>query len=62
MQQETPDPAVARALAALAPSPRALREMVGAFRDAMARGLAGQPGSLKMLPTFVDQPRGDGSW
>src|SRR6185295_15324261 len=32
---------------------------VRAFRLAMVHGLAGRPSSLKMLPTFVEQPRGD---
>ena len=52
-------PAVAAAVAALTPSTEALRDLVRAFRLAMADGLAGRPSSLKMLPTFVEQPRGD---
>ena len=52
-------PAVAAAVAALTPSTEALRDLVRAFRLAMAHGLAGRPSSLKMLPTFVEQPRGD---
>jgi len=53
------DPAVARALVALTPPTESLLGMVASFRDAMAGGLAGRPSSLRMLPTFVDQPRGD---
>jgi len=49
----------ARAVAELTPSTRALRHMIQAFREEMARGLSSQPSSLKMLPAFVDQPRGD---
>jgi hexokinase len=52
-------PAVAAAVAALTPSTEALRDLVRGFRSAMADGLAGRPSSLKMLPTFVEQPRGD---
>src|SRR6185436_19585319 len=52
-------PAVAAAVAALTPSTEALRDLVRGFRSAMAHGLAGRPSSLKMLPTFVEQPRGD---
>src|SRR6185436_18880419 len=52
-------PAVAAAVAALTPSTEALRGLVQAFRLAMDAGLAGRPSSLKMLPTFVEQPRGD---
>src|SRR6185295_9657664 len=51
--------AVAAAVAALTPSTDALRDLVASFRLAMAHGLAGRPSSLKMLPTFVEQPRGD---
>lgn len=32
--------------------------MVAAFQDDMRRGLAGEPGSLKMLPTYIDIPTG----
>ena len=52
-------PAVAAAVDALTPSTEALRDLVPAFRSAMAEGLAGRPSSLKMLPTFVELPRGD---
>ena len=52
-------PAVAAAVAALTPSTEALAGLVRAFRSAMADGLAGRPSSLKMLPTFVEQPAGD---
>src|SRR6476620_8325996 len=54
-------PAVAAAVAALTPSTEALLDLARAFRSAMAAGLAGRPSSLKMLPTFVEQPRGDES-
>jgi hexokinase len=53
------DPAIEAAVAALTPSTEALRELVTAFRAAVARGLAGEPSSLKMLRTFVAQPAGD---
>ena len=53
------DPAIRRAVTSLTPSTGALREMIGAFRAAVARGLAGEPSSLKMLTTFVAQPAGD---
>jgi len=55
------DPAavVAPAVAALTPSTQSLQALIGAFRRAIARGLAGEPSSLKMLSTFVEQPRGD---
>ncbi len=33
--------------------------MIAEFREAMAAGLAGRRSSLKMLPTFVEQPSGD---
>src|SRR5580765_2069526 len=52
-------PAVAAAVAALTPSTDALQGLVRAFRVAMDAGLAGRPSSLKMLPAFVEQPRGD---
>ena len=52
-------PAVAAAVTALTPSTKALRDLVQAFRSAMADGLAGRPSSLKMLPAFIEQPRGD---
>jgi hexokinase len=45
-------------LAALTPSPEALRILSRRFTDEMARGLAGE-GSLRMLPTFAAQPCGD---
>src|SRR5215470_15805169 len=51
------DPAIERALAALEAPADSLRRMAAAFREAMAAGLAGQPSPLKMLPTFVEQPR-----
>src|SRR6266496_3360918 len=53
------DPLLAAMAAALTPSTAALRAMSESFRDEIARGLAGSGGSLKMLPTFVRQPRGD---
>jgi len=53
------DPLLAAMAAALTPSTAALRAMSERFREEIARGLAGSGGSLKMLPTFVRQPRGD---
>src|SRR3989454_913673 len=44
---------------ALTPSTADLHAMSESFREEIARGLAGSGGSLKMLPTFVRQPRGD---
>jgi hexokinase len=35
-----------------------LRTMIGAFHGEMRRGLAGEPGSLQMLPAYVDIPTG----
>lgn len=35
-----------------------MRATVAAFQDEMRRGLAGEPGSLKMLPTYADNPTG----
>ena len=35
-----------------------LRAMIAAFHDDMDRGLRGEPSSLKMLPTFTDNPNG----
>ena len=34
------------------------RTIVGNFHEEMRRGLAGQPSSLRMLPTFAGRPRG----
>jgi hexokinase len=34
------------------------RTMITAFHDEMARGLAGSPSSLQMLPTYIDNPTG----
>jgi hexokinase len=45
--------------AALTPSTAQLNAMSERFREEIARGLAGAGGSLKVLPTFVRQPRGD---
>lgn len=53
------DAFVAPMAAALTPSTAALDAMSESFREEIARGLAGRGGSLKMLPTFVRQPRGD---
>ncbi len=39
-------------------SPERLRTLTGAFQAEMRRGLAGEPSSLKMLPTYVDRPTG----
>ena len=50
---------LASILAALTPSPDALRALSRRVTDEIARGLAGKGGSLRMLPTFVTQPRGD---
>ncbi|MEW6170266.1 MAG: methyltransferase domain-containing protein, partial [Candidatus Omnitrophota bacterium] len=35
-----------------------LREIISSFHEEMARGLAGEPSSLKMLPAYVDNPTG----
>ena len=35
-----------------------MRAMIAAFQDEMRRGLAGGPSSLKMLPTYADNPTG----
>ncbi len=35
-----------------------VRTMIAAFHDEMARGLRGDPSSLKMLPAFIDVPTG----
>ncbi len=40
-------------------STRQLAELVIAFRAEMARGLAGNPGSIAMRPAFVGRPTGD---
>ncbi|MCI0547091.1 MAG: hypothetical protein L0027_07380 [Candidatus Rokubacteria bacterium] len=57
------DAAVAQALDRLAPAFRlsaaALRALADRFGEELARGLAGEPSSLRMLPTFARQPRGD---
>jgi len=39
-------------------SPERLRALITAFHEEMRRGLAGEPGSLKMLPAYVDIPTG----
>ncbi len=36
----------------------AMRDMMAAFHEDMDRGLKGEPGSLRMLPTFTDNPSG----
>jgi hexokinase len=46
-------------VAALTPSTTALRGLSAAFEREIAQGLAGHPSSLKLLRTFVQQPRGD---
>ncbi|HYB40873.1 MAG TPA: hexokinase family protein, partial [Candidatus Methylomirabilis sp.] len=51
--------AIASAAVALTPSTAALHSLCGRFREELARALAGRAGSLKMLPTFVQPPRGD---
>jgi len=53
------DALLATMAAALAPSTAALHATGKSFREEIGRGLAGRGGSLKMLPTFVRQPRGD---
>jgi hexokinase len=35
-----------------------MRKMIAAFHEEMDLGLAGAPGSLKMLPTYTDNPTG----
>jgi hexokinase len=35
-----------------------MRAMIAAFHEDMERGLRGEPSSLKMLPTFTDNPSG----
>ncbi len=35
-----------------------MRTMIAAFHEDMERGLRGEPSSLKMLPTFTDNPSG----
>jgi hexokinase len=54
-----PEDSLAWVATALTPSTRALQAMSERFRDEIARGLAGGGGSLKVLPTFIGQPRGD---
>ena len=44
---------------ALLISSERLAAIVDAFREAIERGLSGAGSSLRMLPTFVTQPRGD---
>lgn len=39
-------------------SPADIADIVGGFHSEMKRGLAGEPSSLKMLPSFVAKPRG----
>jgi len=65
MSQEDPlmtahsfDPLAATA-AALTPSTAALQAMSERFQEEIERGLGGRGGSLKVLPTFLRQPRGD---
>ena len=53
--------AVAAAIAALSPSLSALGRMSEALTAEIDSGLAGRPSALKLLPTFVPQPRGDES-
>lgn len=57
--RDHPGRAVEGAVAALTPSAESLRELAAAFRAAVTRGLAGEPSSLRVLRTFVEQPRGD---
>jgi hexokinase len=56
------EPALQNALASLSgqldfPAPE-MRSMIAAFHEHMERGLRGEPSSLKMLPTFTDNPSG----
>ena len=56
------EPGIQNALASLAgelafPAAR-MRAMIAAFQEDMDRGLRGEPSSLKMLPTFADNPTG----
>lgn len=56
------EPALQNALAGLSgqldfPAPE-MRSMIAAFHEQMERGLRGEPSSLKMLPTFTDNPSG----
>jgi len=53
------DGLLARIAAIFTPSRDALQALSARFEAEMARGLQGSGGSLKMLPTFVEQPRGD---
>jgi hexokinase len=53
------EPVLAPIAADFKPSTAALAALSDAFREETARGLAGRPGSLRMLPTFAAQPRGD---
>jgi hexokinase len=53
------DAAMERVTSALTVRAEALQQLVTDFGAEMTRGLAGAPSSLRMLPTFAEQPRGD---
>jgi hexokinase len=53
------DRRLAQISAGFTPSPDALHALAARFQAEIARGLAGDGGSLKMLRTFVEQPWGD---
>jgi len=53
------DAATRRLTEALTVPTDALQQLASDFMAAMSRGLSGAPGSLRMLPTFAEQPRGD---
>lgn len=36
-----------------------MRKIIRDFRSEMEKGLSGEPGSLKMIPTYVDRPTGN---
>ncbi len=55
------DDPVAAAVADLSPPTSALARMSEQLAAQIADGLAGRPSSLRLLPTFVRQPRGDES-
>lgn len=52
-------PALAELTLAFTPSTEALRSLAATFQEEVVRGLDGRGSSLRMLPTFAEQPRGD---
>ncbi|MBN1940083.1 MAG: hypothetical protein JW843_10875 [Candidatus Aminicenantes bacterium] len=52
------EPALDRMRKILTISESRLRNVILSFQEEMRRGLAGEPGSLKMLPTYIDLPTG----